>query len=230
LEGLLPPHERGTEDIMSELSVDHAPHTAPSENAPDESVLDALVGFCNDRVHGSARDAWVAIAERVVDTLWDGDLDAALEKSADAHATWRALLGHPKLRIDRSMLSRCRGLLALRRELPPAVFERLRVTQLFILVPIDDTTARRALATRAAASGWNAERLRSEAAPLTGVRPNPPGLTGARRAVRTIQRMDVAALAALPPDQARSELTALDDALATLRRRVRAELAKVSRG
>jgi hypothetical protein len=225
LEGLLPPHERGTEDIMSELSVDHAAHTAPSENAPDESVLDALVGFCNDRVHGSARDAWVAIAERVVDTLWDGDVDAALEKSADAHATWRALLGHPKLRIDRSMLSRCRGLLALRRELPSSTFEGLRIKHLFVLLAVPDAEARWALAHRAFREGWSVERLRVEAGPYTGYKPTPAGLLAARRALGAIERMDAATLTALPADQARTELEALEEAVAALRRRLKAALA-----
>jgi hypothetical protein len=182
-----------------------------------EDVVEELVTFCNARIARGARDAWIAVADRLVERLWNGDLDAALAPSAEAHLPWRALIGHPGIRLDRAQLSRCRGLLRLRQQLPATAFRALSVTHLFALLPLPDADTRRALAEQAVVERWNVAVLRRAVAGLLGVQAPPPGLTLARRTIRAVERVDLSSILALPPYQARLELLALDSALEGLR-------------
>lgn len=183
----------------------------------DEGVVEELVTFCNARIARGARDAWIAVADRLVDRLWNGDLDAALAPSAESHLPWRALIGHPGIRLDRAQLSRCRGLLRLRQQLPGGAFRALSVTHLFALLPLPDADTRRALADQALVEKWSVVVLRRAVAGLLGVQAPPAGLTVARRTIRAVERVDLGSILALPPHQARQEILALDSALEELR-------------
>jgi hypothetical protein len=187
----------------------------------DDDVVEDLVRFCNARIARGARDAWIAVADRLVERLWGGDLDAALAPTAESHVTWRALLGHPDLRLSRTRLSRCRGLLRLRRELPPQVFRGLQVAHLYALLPLPDATTRRALAEQALKECWTCAALKEAVAGLLGRERRPAGLVASRRVIRALTSVDLASICSLPRDQANHELMALSAAVDELSQRIR---------
>lgn len=189
-------------------------------------LVEELVSYCNDRVNQAALAAWLDVAQRLVDQLWSGDLHAALAEDAAEHATWRALLRHEELR-DPARVSRSRGLLRLRDQLPDHVFEGLAVSHLFVLLPIEDVDERRAIALRAFAEGWSVVRLREETEALRGGVVVPTVVRQARRSASALARLDVDAIAALPAEQARMELRALDEVLVAKRRAIRDVLGRV---
>lgn len=120
--------------------------------------LDAVVDEVNQIWLAKGLEAAKAVGVYLLRVFYDGDLDAWREGQADAPGV-RALMGHPRLRMDGKQVWSSLRLVEQLEVLGPDVGGRLTITAHQALFRIEDARAKKALAKKAADEGWPAARV-----------------------------------------------------------------------
>lgn len=163
-------------------------------------VDDAVVDEINRLSLRGGLRAVERLGRYLLATLFDGD-PARFAVEHEAHATWRALGRHPRLRPSRSSLWYAVRTVEQLERLPPEVGRRLSATHHRHLTPLEPGV-RAELAVRSVEEGWTVRELRAEIARRKPVEPAPSQsrvLARLARRVAALARLSDAELAALDP-------------------------------
>lgn len=193
----------GAADILSTTVIG----SLPGETGVDPRLLDDLVAAIRAASHDGGLEGALAVADVVLSRLFRGDLEA-FRRSSRTHETFRALQAHPDLGMSRSALWYA---LAVREQitaLPPAVALALPLAHHKVLLTVDGTVEKVALAERAVRenlSRRDLERIVRNQTPASVVRkagrpPLPAFVKGLRR---VDQAVDLATSEPLSPRELR---------------------------
>ena len=162
---------------------------------PGAGQLDArLVEAAVDRVNtiyetGSLQTA-LAIGRTVLDVFFDGDLDAFASRGS-AHLSFAAMVEHPDLRVDKTMVWRSVHILEQVEALPPEVVEQLTFTHHVKLLPLRRSGEKRAeLARKAADEGWTVAVLHEQVGQARARSGNPVQRRGKHPVLKEVEALE----------------------------------------
>ena len=141
----------------------------PGQAREDKGLIDETVAELNAIVDRGGLATMRQLARIVLDRMFRDDADAFL-RDEDSHASYRALLRHPDLRVSRTGLWYAVAIDKASQALG-ADGERLTAAHLKRLVHIANAEDRAALAAQAVRGGWNVETLEAAIAKRTPPRP-----------------------------------------------------------
>jgi hypothetical protein len=202
-------------------------HALPGEHYLDQELLERSITRVNavtqDR---NGMDATVALAQAILDLLFDGRMPVFRETEKD-HVTFRVMINDPRLEPSYNAIWYAMATLEQLFELPAEVAQALPVTHHRLLISVRDRATKVRLARRAVERGLSSRELASEVrryradsgrAGRTGRPPLPAWVKGVKRVSKAVtlarsEEISPDSLRHFKPEEARRVVADLDKQL-----------------